>query len=310
MTLPDYQSVTLPLLRLVAAVPELRLADALVTLADHFQLTPAEREDVTSSGRTKMNSRVQWAGTYLAQARLVNRPQRGSIAITQRGSKLLATNPARIDYTLLKQYPEFVEFLQGSKPDGGGAQTGAPGVLEPPMNTLTPDELIDQGYRALRAEAEATLLDRLRGAEPKFFEQVVVDLLVAMGYGGSHESAARRIGKTGDEGIDGIIDEDRLGLDAIYIQAKRWKADHTVGSGDVQGFVGSLVGKKASKGVFITTSSFSQPAMKSIETVAHRVVPIDGAEVARLMFTHGVGVRIRQTYEVKTIDESYFEVET
>lgn len=310
MTLPDYQSVTLPLLRLVAAVPELRLADALITLSDHFQLTSAERDDVTSSGRTKMNSRVQWAGTYLAQARLVSRPRRGYVAITQRGSDLLATNPPRIDYNLLRQYPEFVEFLQGSRSDTGSAGTDAPGVVGPPVTTLTPDELIDQGYRALRAEAEATLLDRLREADPKFFEQVVVDLLVAMGYGGSHENAARRIGKTGDEGIDGIIDEDRLGLDAIYVQAKRWKADHTVGSGDVQGFVGSLVGKKASKGVFITTSSFSQPAMKYIESVAHRVVPIDGAEVARLMFTHGVGVRTRQTYEVKSVDESYFEIET
>lgn len=310
MTLPEYQSVTLPLLRLVASVPELRLAEAFVTLSDQFQLTPAERDEVTTSGRTKMNSRVQWAATYLAQARLVGRPRRGSIAITQRGIDLLATNPARIDYALLRQYPEFVDFLQGSKADKGSEATGSPDALEAPVAGLTPDELIDQGYRALRAEAEATLLERIRTADPVFFEQVVVDLLVAMGYGGSHENAARRIGKTGDEGIDGIIDEDRLGLDAIYIQAKRWKADHTVGSGDVQGFVGSLVGKKASKGVFITTSSFSQPAMKYIESVAHRVVPIDGAEVARLMFTHGVGVRTRQTYEVKSVDESYFEIET
>lgn len=310
MTLPEYQSVTLPLLRLVAAVPELRLVDALDTLSSQFQLTTSERGEVTTSGRTKMNSRVQWAATYLAQARLVSRPRRGSIAITQRGIDLLAANPARIDYALLKQYPEFVAFLQGSKAVAGGTTVDTPDVVDPPVDSLTPDELIDQGYRALRAEAEATLLERLRNADPTFFEQVVVDLLVAMGYGGSHENAARRIGRTGDEGVDGIIDEDRLGLDAIYIQAKRWKADRTVGSGDVQGFVGSLVGKKASKGVFITTSSFSQPAMKYIESVAHRVVPIDGAEVARLMFTHGVGVRTRQTYEVKSVDESYFEIET
>lgn len=308
MTLPDYQSVTLPLLQLAASMPEVRLADALAALSDQFQLTDADRAAVTTSGKTKMHSRVHWAGTYLAQARLVSRPKRGSIAITQRGSDLLATKPKRIDYALLKQYPEFVQFLEGSKSETDGKSPTTPVTVDDvAAASLTPDELIDQGYRALRAEVEASLLDRLRNASPEFFEQSVVDLLVAMGYGGSHENAARRIGKTGDEGIDGIIDEDRLGLDAIYVQAKRWKADHTVGSADVQGFVGSLVGKKASKGVFITTSSFSHPAMKYIESVAHRVVPIDGTEVARLMFTHGVGVRTTQTYQVKAVDESYFE---
>jgi restriction system protein len=214
-----------------------------------------------------------------------------------------------VDYTLLRQYPEFVQFLEGSKDTKGEelpSKLGSPGS---PATVLTPDELIDQGYRALRAEVETSLLERLRNASPEFFEQAVVDLLVAMGYGGSHDNAARRIGKTGDEGIDGVIDEDRLGLDAIYVQAKRWKAEHTVGSADVQGFIGSLVGKKAAKGVFITTSSFSQPALKYLESVAHRVVPIDGAEVARLMFAHGVGVRTTHRYEVKAVDESYFEVD-
>lgn len=308
MTLPDYQSVTLPLLKLSATTPELRLVDAFESMSKHFYLTPADLAEMTASGKTKMHSRVHWAATYLAQARLVNRPKPGWIAITPRGVDLLATNPARIDYALLKQYPEFVEFLQGSKSTGkkSDASAGAPEGL---TTALTPDELIDQGYRALRAEVETNLLDRLRDASPTFFEQTVVDLLVAMGYGGSHENAARRIGKTGDEGIDGVIDEDRLGLDAIYIQAKRWKADHTVGSPDVQGFIGSLVGKKASKGVFITTSTFSQAATKYLDSVAHRVVPIDGHEVARLMFAHGVGVRTIQSYDVKAVDQSYFDAD-
>jgi restriction system protein len=174
----------------------------------------------------------------------------------------------------------------------------------------SPDELIDQGYKALRAEVEATILDRLRSSTPEFFEQAVVDLIVAMGYGGSHQNAARRIGKTGDEGIDGVIDEDRLGLDAIYIQAKRWKAEHLVGSPEVHGFVGSLVGKKAGKGVFITTSDFSQPALKYLDGVSHRVIPLNGADVARLMFDYGIGVRRRHTYEVKAVDDSYFEEAT
>lgn len=307
MALPDYQSVTLPLLKLVASTPVLKLSDALDILSGQFALTQTERLEQTSSGRTKMNSRVQWAATYLAQARCVSRPRRGAIAITERGTSLLATNPPRIDYALLRQYPEFVAFLEGSK-----TPTSTPTAAQDTAllaADVSPEELIDQGYRALRAEVEANLLDRLRSATPEFFEQAVVDLLVAMGYGGTHENAARRIGKTGDEGIDGVIDEDRLGLDAIYVQAKRWKADHLVGSPDVQGFVGSLVGKKASKGVFITTSDFSQPALKYLESVAHRVVPISGADVARLMFDHGVGVRRRHTYDVKAVDDSYFEEE-
>jgi restriction system protein len=306
MTLPDYQSVTLPLLELAASVPMVKLSDALIILSDRFQLTEAEREATTASGRTKMNSRVQWAATYLAQARCVSRPKRGAIAVTDRGMQLLATHPAKVDYALLRQYEEFRLFMDGSK--DGDVESTPPAHVGPPP-ALSPDELIDQGYRALRAEVETTILEHLQGSTPEFFEQVVVDLLVAMGYGGSHENAARRIGKTGDEGIDGVIDEDRLGLDAVYVQAKRWKADHTVGSADVQGFIGSLVGKKASKGVFITTSDFSQPALKYLESVAHRVVPISGPEVARLMFDHGVGVRTRHTYQVKAIDESYFEGE-
>lgn len=308
MTLPDYQSVTLPLLQLAATNSPVHLKDAFHILVKHFHVTDQDLDLKTTTGKTKMQSRVHWAATYLAQARLVTRPKPGWIAITQRGIDLLSTNPTRIDYTLLKQYPEFVEFLSGSKTS---AKTGDEGTTSAAAGAtaLTPDELIDQGYQALRAEVEASLLDRLRNASPAFFEQTVVDLLVAMGYGGSHENAARRIGKTGDEGIDGVIDEDRLGLDAIYIQAKRWKAEHSVGSPDVQGFIGSLVGKKASKGVFITTSTFSQAAMKYLDSVAHRVVPIDGREVARLMFTHGVGVRTTQRYEVKTIDLSYFETE-
>ena len=279
MTLPDYQSVTLPLLKLASATPIVDLKDALTILSDQFVLTPAEREERTTTGRTKMNSRVQWAATYLAQARCVSRPRRGAIEITDRGRALLATNPTRIDYALLRQYPEFRAFLEGAKASVQGPS--APAVL-PPDQVVSPDELIDQGYRELRAEVEASLLERLRSSTPEFFEQVVVDLLVAMDYGGTHENAARRIGQTGDEGIDGVIDEDRLGLDAIYIQAKRWKADHLVGSPEVQGFIGSLVGKKASKGVFLTTSDFSQPATKYLESVAHRVVLLNGADVVRL----------------------------
>ncbi len=308
MPLPDYQSVMLPLLRLTAGESVVVLREALPVLADEFGLTETDRAAVTSSGRLKMWSRVAWAATYLAQARAVSRPKPGAISITARGTQLLATNPQRIDYAMLRQFEEFREFMDGTK--APGTSSGDPaGPVIVPSAALSPEELIDQGYVALRSELEAILLERLRAATPEFFEQAVVDLLVAMGFGGSHEDAARRIGKTGDEGVDGVIDEDPLGLDALYIQAKRWKAEHVVGIGDVQHFVGSLVGKKASKGVFITTSGFSQPAVKYLDGIGHRVVLIDGAQVAKLMFEHEVGVRTRHAYKVKSIDESYFEVE-
>ena len=253
-----------------------------------------------------MNSRVQWAATYLAQARCVSRPQRGAISITAARHRASRDEPKANRLRTPSAVPR-IRGVHGrveraarrSQPHGGARR----------RLDAAPDELIDQGYKALRAEVESTLLERLQASSPEFFEQAVVDLLVAMGYGGTHENAARRIGKTGDEGIDGVIDEDRLGLDAIYIQAKRWKTDHLVGSPDVQGFVGSLVGKKAAKGVFITTSDFSQPAVKYLDSVAHRVVPLNGADVARMMFDHGIGVRPKHTYEVKAVDDSYFEDE-
>lgn len=306
MALPAYQDVTLPLLRLASSTPVLKLADALEILSQEFRLTTAERDERTSSGRTKMNSRVLWAATYLAQARCVSRPEPGAISITSRGIELLATAPERVDYGLLRQFPEFVAFEGSKRSDSSGKPDKALDTPPTAMAIEAPEELIDAGYRALRAEVEAVLLDRLRSSTPTFFEQAVVDLLVAMQYGGSHENAARRIGGTSDEGIDGVIDEDRLGLDAVYVQAKRWKADHIVGSPEMHGFVGSLVGKRASKGVFITTSDFSQPALRYLDTIAHRVVTLNGSDVASLMFDYGIGVRTRHAYEIKAVDESYF----
>jgi restriction system protein len=247
VSLPDYQSVMLPLLKLAAAHPVLVLRDALPIMSTEFQLTDEDRAAVTSSGRLKMWSRVAWAATYLAQARAVSRPKPGAIAITDRGMKLLETQPKRIDYAMLRQFEEFRQFMDGSKSGSAGTRTSGPSTpagTRASSSALSPEELIDQGYDDLRSEVEIALLDRLRSSTPEFFEQAVVDLLVAMGFGGSHQDAARRIGKTGDEGVDGVIDEDPLGLDALYIQAKRWKADRTVGIGDVQHFVGSLVGRR------------------------------------------------------------------
>jgi restriction system protein len=307
VAIPDYQTVMLPLLRMASAREELAISDAIPLITAHYGLTSAEQAETIRSGKTKIRSRVEWAATYLVHAGAMTRPRRGVIAITPRGRDILASEPSRIDFGLLAQFEEFREFI--GVPHKTSASPATPAVVTPSVIATSPDELLDQGYSALRNEVEAGLLARLRAASPEFFEQSVVDLLVAMGFGGSHADAARRIGKTGDEGVDGVIDEDPLGLDALYIQAKRWASDHNVGIHEMQAFVGTLVGKKAGKGVFLTTSSFTAPAVKYLDTVGHRVVLVDGEMVARLMFDHDIGVRTRHSYAVKSIDESYFEGE-
>jgi restriction system protein len=304
MPIPPYQTVMLPLLKLAEARGVVTITDAIVDMVDHFRLTPEEQTETIESGKTKIRSRVEWAATYLVHAGAMVRPKRGAISVTDRGRQILKSNPAKIDFALLGQFDEFRQFLGTTKQTASPESQPVGGQIGP---TASPEELLDQGYKALRSETESTLLERLRGASPEFFEQTVVDLLVAMGFGGSHRDAARRIGGTGDEGIDGVIDEDPLGLDALYIQAKRWKADRSVGIHEMQAFVGSLLGRKASKGAFLTTSSFTQQAVKYLDSVNQRVVLIDGLGVAGLMFEHGVGVRTRHSYDVKAVDESYFE---
>jgi restriction system protein len=304
MSIPPYQTVMLPLLKLAEERGVVTITDAITEMSAHFGLTDDEKAETIDSGKTKIRSRVEWAATYLVHAGAMSRPKRGSVSVTDRGRQIMSANPAKIDFALLSQFEEFRQFLGAAKQTTAADQ--AP-LGAQPAPTVSPEELLDQGYRALRGETESTLLDRLRGASPEFFEQTVVDLLVAMGFGGSHRDAARRIGGTGDGGIDGVIDEDPLGLDALYVQAKRWKADRSVGIHEMQAFAGSLLGKKASKGAFITTSSFTQQAVKYLDSVNQRVVLIDGQAVARLMFEHGVGVRTRHSYDVKAVDESYFE---
>lgn len=304
MAIPDFQTLMLPLLRSAADGQEHSLREAIPALADQFKLTEEERHELLPSGRqTVFANRVSWANTYLKKAGLLQAPKRGSFSITPRGRDVLASNPQRIDLKYLEQFPEYVEFKENSKPHNAGAKPSAQ-----PLNIeQTPEESLEQAYRTLRKELAQELLARILNCSPTFFEHLVVELLVKMGYGGSIQDAGERIGKSGDGGIDGIIKEDRLGLDAIYIQAKRWQEGSSVGRPEIQKFVGALQGQRANKGVFITTSSFTADAKEYVSHLATKVVLIDGKTLANLMIDFDVGVSVATTYAIKRIDSDYFD---
>lgn len=304
MPVPAYQSIMRPILDLASDGEEHLMREAVETLATQFQLTPAERE-VPLPSRTQpvFDNRVGWAKTYLAKARLLESPRRGYFRITQRGKDVLKSPPDRLDAAFLKaNFQEFRDFIH--PPDDGSAGTV---VSEAPSGVqgVTPEEALESAYGDLKNSVESDILDRLLAGSPGFFERVVVRLLVAMGYGGSLSDAGAAIGKSGDEGIDGIIKEDRLGLDVVYIQAKRWNT--TVGSPEIQKFAGALQGQKASKGVFITTSTFSSDAKQFAAKIQSKIVLIDGQHLASLMFEHNVGVTRVTQYEVKKIDLDFFD---
>ncbi|WP_017965247.1 restriction endonuclease [Rhizobium leguminosarum] len=302
MPIPDYQSLMLPVLR-IASQGQTRVPDAAAVIADDLGLTAEEREEMLPSGRQRLlHNRIHWAKFYMSRAGLIDSPARGRFVISDAGSKLLSTNPITINVQSLKAYPSFVEFYNASNE---GSPEG-PADATPAEAAVTPEEQIDAAQGVLHAALKVELLQRLLAQSPAFFERAIIDLLVGMGYGGSHEDAAKRLGKVGDGGIDGIIDEDRLGLDRIYVQAKRYAAHVPVGRPEVQAFVGSLVGFGASKGVFVTTSSFSTPAIDFVRHLPQRVILIDGSRLADLMIEHGVGVRVSRVVEVKRLDEDFF----
>jgi len=303
MGVPDYQTVMLPLLKLAADEHEHRFRDAVEKLADEFQLTPEERSELLPSGQQPLfTNRVGWANTYLKQAGLLEAPRRGFFRITQRRRDLLKGQPARIDIDLLERFAKFVEFRGKRRPRDETAQLEA---TEP--SSETPEDALSSAYGSLRADLESQLLQAVARASPAFFEQLVVDLLVEMGYGGSRQDAGRAIGRSGDGGIDGIINEDRLGLDVIYIQAKRWES--VVGRPEIQKFAGALQGHRARKGVFITTSAFTREALDYARMIESRIILIDGDRLAKLMVDHGIGVSTVGTYEVKRLDSDYFSEE-
>ena len=287
MAIPDFQTIMLPLLRLTGDGAEHALVATVQAVADEFHLTPEERsQPLPHAHQTVIYNRVAWASSYLRYAVLLTATGRGRFRITPRGQEVLASSPKRIDTTYLMQFPEFKAFRERTSKETPTA-TLAAGVVESDTETKTPEEAIASSYAALRASVEQELLERVKAASPAFFEHLIVELLVAMGYGGSQEDAGKAVGQSGDGGIDGVIKEDRLGLDTIYLQAKRW--DGTVGRPVVQAFAGALAGQHARRGVLITTSTFSSDALAHVKGIEQRIVLIDGRTLAGYMFDFGVG---------------------
>jgi restriction system protein len=303
MPIPDFQSAMLPILKLTADGQDHALADGVEAVAREFKTTDEERNQMLPSGRQRLiYNRVGWAKTYLQKAGLVEQRGRGRFRITDRGQEVLKKSPNRIDMAFLNQFPEYQAFAALSHSADSQQVPSIPAVRS--ADGETPEEVLEQSYQELRRELANELLDRIKTCSPRFFERLVVDLLVAMGYGGSRKDAGQAVGQSGDEGIDGIIKEDRLGLDVVYIQAKRWA--NTVGRPVVQAFAGSLEGQRARKGVLITTSDFSKDAREYVRHIEKKIVLIDGPELAKLMMDHGVGVTEVATYTVKKMDHDYF----
>jgi len=299
MAIPDYQSLMLPLLELASDQEEHTIAETVGSLAKEFKLTDQEQEEpLPSASETVFTNRVRWARTYLKKAALIDATGRGRFRISQRGLEVLKDKPRGIDNRFLSQFAEFHDFKPSAQ---STIATAEPTKV---AEAGTPQELLDASYQELRQSLALEVLDHLT-CSPRFFERVVVNLLVAMGYGGSRRDAGQAVGQTGDGGIDGIIKEDKLGLDAIYLQAKRWEG--TVGRPVIQGFSGSLDGTKARKGVVITTSQFSQDARDYARHIEKRIVLIDGKELAQLMIDYGLGVAEVATYAVKRLDADYFD---
>lgn len=309
MAIPTHEEAMLPVLEILSdgqAHHRRALADA---MAERFQLMPEERAALLPSGRSPViRSRTGWALSYLKQAGLVRSSRRGWYEITEVGRQVLAATPPRIDNDYLMRFEGFRDFRARSKAAGADADEAsapAPATASLASTGQPPDEALDEAYARLRSSVEAELLEAVKQAPPGFFEEVVVDLLVRMGYGGSRAEAARAIGRSGDGGIDGVIDEDRLGLDVIYVQAKRWEG--SVGRPEIQKFAGALQGQRASKGIFVTTSSYTREAEEYAQRIGTRIILVDGRRLASLMFEYDVGVSPLITYTVKRIDGDYFE---
>ncbi len=293
----------LPLLEYCSDQKEHALREVREALADVFKLTEDERRRLLPSGKAPVfYSRIHWARTYLVKAELLESPRRGFVKITQRGLDVLSENPSELNAKYLERYPEFMAFKH---PDMSKAEDAASKVES--ETDRTPAEVLEEGYQEIRSALASELLDEIKGCSPEFFEKLVVDLLVRMGYGGSRQDAGRAIGRSGDGGIDGIIKEDRLGLDIVYIQAKRW--ENTVGRPEIQKFAGALQGCRARKGVFITTSGFSRDALDYAKMIDSKIALVDGQHLAELMIDHNLGVDLADTYEIKKIDLDYFSEE-
>ncbi len=301
--IPDYQSLMLPLLRLVSDKQEYKYRDLIEKLAIEFQLSDEERKEPLASGNQAIfDNRVGWAKTYLTKAGLIDAPKRATFVITELGLQTLKENPDRIDAKYLRKFPAFLEFVHAGKTESEGEGE----AISQEITAQTPEENLDKAYQRIRKSLADELLAKVIDLSPAFFERLVIELLVKMGYGGSIKDAGKAIGKSGDEGIDGTIKEDRLGLDIIYVQAKRWKTGNVVGRPEIHKFVGALAGQGAKKGIFITTSSFTKEALDYTPKNETKIVLIDGERLAQHMIDFNIGCTIQQTYELKKIDSDYF----
>ena len=303
MAVPDFQSFFKPLLDIASDGKEHSMREAREKIAAVFNLGQEELSELLPSGtQTKFDNRVAWAKSYFVQAKVLESPRRAYLKITERGKHLHLQGHEKIDVKVLNQYPEFVEFHNPPK-QNKFKQT----ETSQDISTETPEEILQKAYQSIRSDLAGEILDRIKSNTPGFFESLVVDLMVAMGYGGSRSDAGQSIGQSGDEGIDGIIKEDRLGLDVIYLQAKRWEG--TVGRPEIQKFVGALQGKRAKKGVFITTGKFSEEAHGYVKSIDPKVILIDGKSLANYMIDFNLGTSTNVTYEIKKIDSDYFTEE-
>lgn len=307
MSIPNYQSIMLPLLQFAGDGQEHRSRDCVAALAKHFNLTQEEISKLLPSGQDYVfGNRWGWARTYLKKAGLIQYTSWGKFKITSDGLSLLSEHPQKIDVALLKRYPAFLEFWNGPSKPEDGQPTAA--TTESNVAEETPEELIASAHEKLRKQIQSELLSKVMSCSPGYFEWLVVRLLTAMGYGGSMTDAGSALGQSGDGGIDGEIKEDKLGLDRIYIQAKRWESN-SVGAAEVRDFIGALAGKRARKGVLITTSSFSKHAIDCAANLERTVILIDGERLTELMFEYGLGVTTESTYHVKRIENDFFDEE-
>jgi len=298
MATPDFQSIMLPLLKFSSDGKEHSLSDAVASLIKEFDLSLEEQKELLPSGKQRLfNNRVGWASMYLRKSGLLESPKRGLFNISQRGRETLAKNLPKIDNKYLEQFPEFIEFktpkMQSKKRLGKTLP-----------EERSPEEILESAFQELQESLASDILDAIKTCSPGFFERLVVDVLIQMGYGGSRKEAGQAIGGSGDGGIDGIIKEDKLGLDIIYIQAKRWEA--TVGRPEIQKFSGALLGQRAKKGIFITTSNYSREAIEYVKNIESKIILVDGLRLAELMIEYNVGVSSIASYEICKIDTDYF----
>lgn len=308
MAIPDYQSLMLPVLQL-AAEGEIRIGIAVERLANELRLTPEEKSQLLPSGKQPtFANRVHWAKSFLVQAGLLQITKRAHFQITDRGREVLSRNLREIDNSILNEFSEFQAFKKRRGPEDEPVPADTTERMSE-QEGQTPDELIRLYYSKINDALASDILARVIKSAPEFFENLIVSLLLAMGYGGSVQSAGRAIGKSGDDGVDGVIDQDALGLDRVYIQAKRYALGNNIGSGAIRDFFGSLDRFKASKGLFVTTSDFSSSALETASLLSKRIVLINGTQLAALMIQYNVGCRVEDTLVIRKVDEDFFAPE-